>query len=306
MVNPVYFYLWTHSEIEELKTPILEQLVRQADCIFLEDVSSDLAITTEIENDFNRYSQKGILAEKLRPAVSGPFPTDPAGAFLLNLTKGTTKRYVFEKTLEADFDYNGERDLSTFAFFKYHLGQALKIKQEFLQKSERYQQVRERDVAEQIVVIPETTLVLFGAAHQDLAEIVSRKRPTITHYPYPDYPLSYETKMMQAFRQTGSIDKELYLRCVMESIAEKALKGMFRESSITTLIANRYATILTPDQIADYSDYASTCSRLVISIDHSITQHTVFLSYLLRKSLPLPADIFQQVFPQEGAKRREE
>lgn len=110
MSNPVLFYFWAHSNIEELKTPTLTELVKRADVIFKELVSSDMDITAEIEGDCNEYSLNGKISEKLRSQIN--HPASEEDRFLFGLTKGTNKRYRFERTKTAPFRWDRKKEVA--------------------------------------------------------------------------------------------------------------------------------------------------------------------------------------------------
>jgi len=295
--NPVYFYYWSHDlksiegleiNISELMTGTFTGLIRKSDVLFKEYVCSNQEIRAEIEDDFNNYIKKGLLPLKLEETIA----TDEETSFLLNLMKGTNKRVLFERSNEAPFDWNEEEDEVFNAFFRYPLNYFKGILKEYLTKTQNYSSERDKNTAEQIINIPETTLVLFGAGHPEIAEIVSSQRKTEIHFPYEDYPASYETQMTTLFRKTGEASVKLYAREIMERLARKATKQILNNETNMRkldLIASHYASSLTFEKIVGYTDYLSFAKTIYLGGgNHS---GDIFESWLKKEKLPLPQDI---------------
>jgi hypothetical protein len=264
-----------------------------------------LHITREVEQDFNAYSQKGRLSPKFSGMLTHPESVEKR--FLMDITKGTRKRYVLERSEAPDMNLDAEESRAVALFLRedVSLEAALQAMEGFLVRADGYEQRRESGVAEQIMSIPETTLVIFGAGHPDLERMVSsRRRPTEVHFPYPGYPLFYDVQMRMGFRQTTQVSIELCLRMVVERLALNAL-GNYDGKSISgtelNLLAHRYAALFSQDQILGYRDYLLRCRRLfggspLIAMPDTLVdaeQHhanngagDIFESYLSRNGLP--------------------
>lgn len=294
-INPVLFYFWAHGSIEntkesmiELDTLILKKLIKRANIIFKEFITDDIETVYQIEKDWNDYISNGEMSETLRLCLDGQFP-DTHTLYMAELMKGTNKRFVFEKSLEAPFDLEEENKNTNRAFLEYDLDRALEIKEEFLTESENYQIEREKSVSEQILAIPDTTLVIFGAGHPELEKEVANYRITETHYPYLDYPISYETQMRHEFRKTGKINKELYLRNMMEQITIKGVKENLKGRE-QDLVVHYYTSLLTPEQIIECRDYIVSCSRFLL-----VSKQDIFESYLKKESLPSIQEVLKTI-----------
>jgi hypothetical protein len=282
--NPVLFYFWKHSRKQQLRTKTLENLVRRADIVFQEGVTEDLELTRAIERDLNTYIRTRKIPRQLQRAFDTEELSDNH-KYLAGLMHGTGKRMKLERTIFPNFDYKTEAKGASVAFLLLDLETAHHLVEEFLEMAETYQEKREKKVAKQIVRIPKTTAVIFGAAHTELAKIVSRYRPVEIHYPYPGYITSYSTIMSQAYRQTKKLDMELFIRFNMESKALKAIEEGYRnkldDRQIESL-ANFYASIMTQEQIIEFRDYLLSCSSLIIGMSDC----AIFESYLKRRALP--------------------
>lgn len=285
--NAVLFYFWAHGRtddynpVDELNTPTFANLVARVDVVFQEFVSSDLDATGEIEKDWNTYIKTGILPEKLKGCISRDNPLEDY-LFMTELMLNTNKRLVLERTLEADFNYNQENNQTTTAFFENTLEQALEATRRFLNKSQPYQEERERDITSQIIAIPATVLVVFGFGHPELEKRVAQYRPTEIHYPYEKYPLSFETELTLKFRETKQVDQELYLRDIAEQIARRAIGSRNLTSKCVDIISHHYAATLTTAQIIALGEYIVSCRKFILGA----TPSAVFESYLAKENLP--------------------
>jgi hypothetical protein len=290
MINkdPALFYFWAHDNVEELKTDTCRDLVKRADIIFLEGVTPVVSISAEIERDFNNYSRDGVLSDKLRGTLE--MGHDEQGKFLLDLTKGTPKRYVFEKYPDAPFDFALKEESSGTAFLKYSLEEAMEIREDFLMESMRYNVPREKAATGRIIALDGIVLVIFGAAHPDLQKMIARARPTEIHFPYPDYPVSYTNQEMADFRQTGVLDKELFLRGRMGAIARAAIKSISMSLRERELLAHAYAGIFPLDTMQEYPGYANFC----ISFS-GVSPQDVFESFLKKEKMPLVPEMLEKM-----------
>ncbi|MFH1500441.1 MAG: hypothetical protein ABIE22_00675 [archaeon] len=282
-MNPALFYFWAHSEYNELDTEKARELIERADVIFEEHVSSDFAITDEIERDFKAFIERGIVSEKLAVSFLPDYLPNQT-EFILGHARERGKRIVLERTLEADFDVNGgdEECIESF-IYEEDWKRAFEMAKVHAKRNQIYQTKREADVAEQIVAIPETTMVLFGAGHPELEKRVATKRPTEVHFPYEDYPTSFDCQLNQKFRETGELDEELFFRRMMEGMALRAFKDLNGgiSSRVTDLTAYRYAEMLAPEQVLDYKNYMMSCSRFL-----GFSKLDIFESYLKKEGLP--------------------
>lgn len=304
--NPALFYFWAHgtagdnyNPYDELDTPTLHGLVEKADTIFIEFISphSDFQGTRELERDVNEYVKTGKMPLKLKMAYDHQMRVQGEPTiefFIANLLQRTTKRIVLEKTLKASFDYYEEDHQVNLMFFESSLERAIDARKRFLEVGEKYQERRDHDVAEQIKTIPEMTLVLFGAGHPDIEKQVAAERPTEIHFPYPDYPLSFETKLRMAYRETGEVDQELFLRKHAEVMARAGIWARLGRSITSReidLLSHHYAAALSTDQILSFRDYIISCRRMLAGISAG----DIVESYFKRERLSLMEEVLVEL-----------
>ena len=292
--NPALFYFWAHSEIEELETQTFLDLVERADVLFVECVYPSYEIIDKFEKELNDYSQNGISTNEFRANFLTD-AIDPMWPFILQSTKGSDKKYALERTITNFFDLNVLKGESDSAFFLYNLDTSLQMKRDFLSESCEYHIEREKDVAEQILDIPETTLVLFGTGHPELEKLVEHHRTTEIHYPYTEYITGhYINQMHQKFRRTGKIEPELYLRAMMEGIVRKALDvihGGGLDMVDLNFTIHHYAALFSPDQIVRYKDNLVSCFKSSAGANCG----DIFESYLKKESLPPVEQVLEKV-----------
>jgi hypothetical protein len=287
--KPALFYFWSHDVIEELRTDTCKALVERADVIFLEGVTPDVSISAEIERDINNCSADGVLTDKLRGTLRSQAGEEIQ--FMLELTKGTPKRYVLEKYPEADFDFEREEAESNLGFLMYGLEEAMQLREDFFMKSRGYNIPKEKTAAGNIIAIDGTVLAIFGAAHPDIQKMVMRSRPTEVHFPYPDYPNSYNCQEMADFNRTGVLDKELFLRGAMEMVVNAALPIELQLSKREkNLLAYRYAGLIPVEKIAGYKDYLHFCISL-----SGASPAVIFESFLKKEGLPLVPEVLAEI-----------
>lgn len=299
MTNPTLFYYWIHDKEynrDEFETQTLEGLIKRADVIFREFFEPRTDIVDEIEKDLNNYLLRRELSEKLRLCLAHKNRLFDEDRYLYPLVKDTGKRFAFERLYqEYDGDMDQEDKESDLAFFKYPIQTAMQIKAEFLAKYLAFHVRRERDVIDQILAIPETVLVIFGLGHKGMEELVT-DRPTEIHYPEPNYRLHYQTIRDQIFRITGQLDKDSYLRELMETISRSSINKKYGNNLTPkelTKLSLFYADKLTQEQIIEFGEYANRCSRLGFS-----TLDT-FESFLKKDRLQLPEQAFKELFGKE-------
>lgn len=287
--NPALFYFWAHggdhtyNPMDQLDTPILRNLMERSEVVFQEFVSWNLESTAELERDWNTYIRTGDMPSKLKVCISPSNPLEDY-LFIANLMSKGRKRLMLEQYPRADFDFVGEDQETNNIFYESSLERAIAEKEAFLRKAQSYQLERESLVAEKIVMIPQTVLVIFGAGHPELPQKVALKKTTEIHYPYAGYPQMYETLMAMQFRVTGKVNPELYCRMQMENMSRNAIydSGKKYTSRQLDLLAHHYATIMTPEHIVAFKDYMVSSSTLLVGICAS----DVFDSYLKKENLP--------------------
>ena len=303
--NSILFYFWAHggpenyNPMDELDTSTFHDLVARAQTLFFEFPSPDLSVTAALEADINEYLQTQRKPLRLQMAYDFQIRNLKrlsAEFFAADLIKGTAKKVVLERTLEAPFDYLKESEKADLVFFESSLARALEARREFLAMSEEYQQARDRDVAKQICAFPETTFVLFGAGHPALAQrVAALGRPTEIHFPYPYYPCSFATQVRTKYRETGVLDQELFLREFAEGMACKGIDTLFGKklsSREIDLLAHHYATSLTPNQILGFRDSLIFCKTMLSNVSYG----DIFASYLQREHIAGVEEVHAELF----------
>lgn len=285
--NPALFYFWAHSEIEELDTPTMKDVVAQSEIIFREftvpKYDSNFEILSELERDLTCYSQTARLSKKMGSSVN-----NPEDILFLAQTKGTNKKYMFERTMQfekspGEIGLNERQIQISRKFLKEGLYAVKNEYTDFLKTSQHYHGERELAVANQIDAIQETVAVFFGAGHPKLERLVAEKRPTRVYFPYPDYKVSFDTQLNTKFDKEGVIDWELFLKARMEEIARAAVRKSYgtnisqRELDLASV---HYANIISGEKVKEYQEF------LTFAIKFNQGPKEVFDAFLKRERLP--------------------
>jgi hypothetical protein len=285
MANPALFYFWSHDAIEELTTETCETLVKRAGSVFLESSNPDISLIERIENSYNQYSLNGISPETLEAMKN------LVAKFLVSLTQGTGKTFVFEKSLLSVPAYDKEDDASIAAFFNQDTRSALIAREFFLTWSEAEQKKREAAAVADICNMPDTPLVIFGVAHLALERMVSAQRPTEIYFPYKDYKIPYKAQERQFFRKTGTLNTELHAKVCIEGAIRMALRENYADVSRKNkeYIIHYYTERMQFDQIIRLKEYFVACSRFA-----GLAQGDVFESFLKKDNLPAVQEVLGQ------------
>ncbi len=248
MTNPLLFYLWEHSEIHQLYTPHFDELLQRADAIYMEFPCDYPDIVTEIEREVNNYRATGIFPKRLRDSE---LTTE---TYLARKWVSTQKRIILERYPECTFDHNAEDRESMQALVTQSLERGMEKKRQFYGKSTAYQRRREEAVLEQILAIPETTIVLFGAGHKNLAREAQRRREIEIIYSYPFVSQSFGIQGREYFEREGRVDRELYLREFLEDVSNAGLrKGYDLVGEEKDILAHEIAVQTSIEDIESYA-----------------------------------------------------
>ncbi|MBS3168294.1 hypothetical protein J4216_04165 [Candidatus Woesearchaeota archaeon] len=276
-------YLFGHSEFEELDTPILRGLISGVDFVYFEcGVASldDTKLRSKREFSWNKYSKNGELDELLRTRLDKGFHADSGVNFVIDQARnnGKTPNIVFEKYDKPIQDYMLLRAKPIESYVRgFPLESVLELQQTFLEKTEYQQQEREDHEARYIESLAGSRLVLFGAAHVDLVDKIGESAEV--YFPFEDYPISFETKMLQEFRRTGKVNPEFFQKSIMEAIARRSVGVILRDSDSyekVEILSHYYANTLTTEQIEGFRTY----SKLMMFLNGRITDGEIFNRYL--------------------------
>ncbi|PIN74779.1 hypothetical protein COV18_06180 [Candidatus Woesearchaeota archaeon CG10_big_fil_rev_8_21_14_0_10_37_12] len=284
MTNPALFYLWTHSNIDQLDTLAFEDPFCRANKVFFELNGPEREMRSA-QDVLNAYIARGERTDLLEDVLCAHEDLN----ILAERMRDTEKRFVIELADEPDFDYYGIRLAAHNKFYTSDdLEAAMSAEAESLSRQWAFQIPRETAVAESIIAIPDTTLVIFGSGHTpSLPGKVAAHRPIELHHPYEGYPLSYETQLAHSYLKTGKIDRALFLRMHMEHLATRALNGIIDRTSVQDfeqaigVLAHDYATLFTEDQIFAYR------KSFIAGKKFDLSDAVLFRSFLEKHELPL-------------------
>ncbi|MBI4450943.1 hypothetical protein HY642_03135 [Candidatus Woesearchaeota archaeon] len=303
MTSPVMFYFWAHdirradgskeTNLDELQTGELFRCLEKANKAFVEFVAGEEEITGRIEGDWNAYVKDGTISKELEYTITHNL--DQKMMFLAGNIKLSKRRFVFERSPPAPFDYDAE-EITPRDFFKLNLSEVRTLEEAFVKKDEAYEVEREKRVAAQICGIKGPLLVIFGAGHPTLAELVGKVRPVEIHFPYDGYPVSYNIQMRMQYRKTKALDEELWLRSHMEQVTYSGLRTAGFTPRARDLVAHEYARTVQLDQIVALRDYINSASRL------GFPGLTIFEGFLKKADLPTVDSVCARVAPQEPAR----
>jgi len=262
MMRPTTFYLWAHSEFEELATKNFELLLLDHDVIYVEQTGPSNGVHEEIENAWNNYSLYGSLCDRLRKMLQTT--NQDIGIlqsqYLLSKAKG--KRFVFEKSpQDCSWVVDAEEKLSNM-WINYPFSYMEKVKSEFLKQYLDCQIPREEQVILEILAL-DSPLVLFGAAHTQLPVMTLEKRIVRTQFPFDLYPQAYEIQVIDEFRRTGILNPDLYACEIIESVLYHAFKSDEQQpAERAALLANAYTGMMSGGQIHEFRESFITLKKL--------------------------------------------
>ena len=213
--NPIRLYFWEHGPVnganmDELDTPTLRNSVRDSDVVYLEFGSEDISATREIEHRINNHSRYGTQSI-FDPNYTITPRFYEMMSLLMELTKGTDKRYIFEKTV-GGLDYDAREAELTKDFFEDDLEEAAAGYEFFLYDTEPWHMGRELRIAEDLLDIQASITAILGLGHLDIRDLLSPSRYTEALFPFRGYPEYNPVKLKRRFRRTGEVDWELFLK----------------------------------------------------------------------------------------------
>ncbi len=282
MNNPALFYFWAHNRPLQLRTSRFKKVISQAEVIFCEKVSESLEELEAFEKAFHAYIQNKLISLK-------EFDTAYVhhARFLKNCAR-KGQRFIFERTLTAQGDFNKERqhrlvreDYKADCSFFDAPDTVLEKKYATLTALEEFQKPREENVVQQILAIHEPLLAIFGAAHLDIEARVKAYRPTEVHFPYQRYRSMYLAQLDLHFRANRSIDQNLFLRSIIERVALGAFKDQKQYTERDAVISSQaYADLFTKEQITGYRDFFNSRRK------EETKYWDLFPKYLKEENLP--------------------
>ncbi len=288
-MNPALFYFIEHDpNTSHLVTDKFKELVRRSEVLCVECVGSDLDQIREEETKWNECTASGDLSQF--PTIAPPFSS------LGYLLAGSGKRIVLEKSLKPEWDHGEVYQQFCLAFYDATLERAFEIAQAALGRIIPYHQEREARVAQDLTGITEKTLIIFGLAHRPLADIVASIRPVEVHTPFEDSNLPIECLVMDNFRKTGKLDRELYMRSVLEASLLKAIEG-YRSYNRAEKerIAAEYVKLFTTDQIIALRD-----AYLRLQDQHPrATIGDAFERFVQKNNFPTVPDMARKLLPRK-------
>ncbi len=288
MPNPIYVYLCEHRDATEIATSSFQSMLRHIDVLYYEFVSHDLEWTALVERNWNECIQKDDLS-RVRY-------THPIGMYLLRSLAGSGKKIQLERSLAPEEDFEKIRLEATMAFFDGLLENAPKAYARFLDDDLLYQEQRENRVTYDLMRMPESTGVVFGNGHLRLLHQVSRHRPVEQIFPYIPYPTSYEVLLRQDYARTGSLDRELLYRSILESMVLQAVgddKSFSNREGV--LVANYLAQTLSPRRIIQLRDQY----LFKADTNRGISVAAVISPFLAEHGFPGPRELRERLSPKE-------
>jgi len=247
----VLFYFHAHYEYNhQLSTPTFRGLLERVDNVFMEGVSDDGNIVDEAEENWNDC----IRSDSLR---SNRFELGYQYMTVLRWLLGTNKRIKLERSFSKS-DYEEKTFEATFAFLNARFEDAPRYQKRLLKELVGYQDKREENVFEQICALDGTTLVIFGAFHKRLADLVSSVSPCEVYYPFRNRVFDpFFSQLMKSVRGNGqAYNLELALRSLAETLTIRAISSNYKRwtSNEQKILAHYYARIFSTEQILDFRE----------------------------------------------------
>ena len=171
-------------------------------------------------------------------------------------------KHIFpEPVTRSSIDWDASYQLSASVFFNGSKSEqeAEQAMHRFWLKATPESKRREKATAKLILHNPEGALIIFGAGHPGLVELVSKHHPVNVYYPWKGYPASFDIALSERFRATGTIDHALYLKSMMESHIQMVIAALFTDAyhhrpeyRELFRLGNYYACLLDADHISAY------------------------------------------------------
>lgn len=287
-MNPILFYFLEHSpNTHHITNDKLKELIARSPVVYVECVGDSLDLIEEEERNWNECISSGDLSQ-LR-YINPPFSR------LVYMLAGSEKRIVLERSVASEMeDHDQLHQHIMFAFYDSDLERSFEIAEEYLGKLIPYHQKRECRVAEDLLAIKETTTVLFGVNHLPMTRLVANKRPIETCTAFDDSAIPFQMKLWTKFRETSRLDKEMYMRTILEESLFKVIAG-YRNYNYQEKekMVSEYAQLFTADQIIQFRE-----TYLQLSKQYSrATISDAFERFIRQNGLPNVLEMAERLFP---------
>lgn len=268
-MNHVSFYFWNHYS-DSFNPEVIKPLLQQSDILFEEGLMAAkegetlpdiLQTISRKERVLNRYlTERGIMRPLLRESLQNVWKMEDSDFQFYDLME-EDQCIVLERPHElitaSQYD-SLKRNFNPYLFaLEEQVPYVLRDIEQFrngVRSWFQWQQKCEDAVAQQIVSLDQSVLVVFGSGHRRLAELVSKDCSVSTHFPYENYPLKglLTTEILE-----GSSFSQWWVGHTYASVLRRGFMKHLPLSNITDLTAWYQKQVHYEQQLRFLNEFAS-------------------------------------------------